>query len=637
MPSFLVHSLLPRTLLTGRPRPVVSPPLLLAVCLSAASAETLADSRRPVVDVSAMREAMEASPGTFASAAAYTHFLLARIAHHAGDEKRTVDELRLALATDEHDAYLQVALGEAYARLQDWPHAEAQARDVLERHPQDFSAELLLARVLYETHQFPRARAVLRRAQAQRPKEADPYLLLAEMALESSQVDDAVKVVNALADAANEPLGLKRLGQALAEKGDPARADALLTRALRLDAGDTETWLTLASVQEALGTPAAAEESLAKALELDPDNRDALLDAGRLALRASAPGRARAYLDHALGLSSDPDLTLRVAFTWLSAQHSAEASTVLDGARRAGTADARVSFYAGLLHERAARWEEACRAYAEVSAASELYRDARLRHAAALAHAGRPAEGVALLRAGLLSTPDDLSLYPAYAEALEVSGKPAEAERFLREAAAARGSAELTEALAVLLERQGRPQEAIALLTGAVGQLPHQESLLFSLAAAYERAGEHAQGIAHMRAVLALNPDNASALNFIGYTLTEQNQDLDEAERLLHRALELRPETGAFLDSLGWLFFRRHDYSRAVSTLEHAASLEPDEPIIAEHLGDAYLSLQRRREAAGAYRHALEAARTSSDPDVAALRPRVEGKLKGLSSDVADR
>ena len=584
-----------------------------------------------------MREAMDAEPGTFASAAAYAHFLLARIAHHAGDERRVVDELRLALATDERDVYLQVALGEAYARLQDWANAEAEARTVLERHPDEYAAELLLSRVLYETHQFPRARAVLKRAQTQRPKDVDTYLLLAEMALETSQVDEAVRVVNALADAAQEPLGLKRLGQALAEKGDPTRAQGLLGRATQLDPGDLESWVSLASVQEALGTPAVAEESLARALQVDPDNRDALLDAGRLALRAGSPGRARAYLDRALGLSEDPDLALRVAFTWLSAQHSAEASTVLDGAPRAGTADARVSFYAGLLHERAARWEEAVRAYAEVGAASELYRDARLRRAAALAHAGRPAEGVALLRAGLVATPDDLALYPAYAEALERSGKPAEAERFLREAATARGAQELTEALAVLLERQGRPQEAISLLTRAVDQRPRQESLLFSLAAAYERAGQHVQSIARMREVLAINPDNASALNFIGYTLTEQNVDLDEAERFLHRALELRPETGAFLDSLGWLFFRRHDYGRAVSTLEHASALEPDEPIIAEHLGDAYLGVHRRRDAAGAYRRALEAARTSNDPDAAALRPRVEGKLKGLSSDVADR
>jgi tetratricopeptide (TPR) repeat protein len=616
---------------------VVSPLLACAVLLSATPAQWLSDSHRPAVDVSAMREAMDAEPGTFASAAAYAHFLLARIAHHAGDERRVVDELRLALATDEKDAYLQVALGEAYGRLQDWAHAEAQARGVLERHPDDFAAELLLARVLYETRQFPRAKAVLKRAQTQRPKEADPYLLQAEMALESGQVDEAVHAVNALADVAGEPLGLKRLGQALAEKGDASRADALLSRATRLDPGDVEAWVALAGVQEAGGTPAQAEESLARALEVDPDNRDALLDAGRLALRASAPGRARAYLDRALALSEDPAVTLRVAFTWLSAQRPAEASAVLDGARRAGTADARVSFYAGLLHERGARWEEAVRAYAEVGAASELYRDARLRRATALGRAGRPGEGVALLRAALVLTPEDLALYPAYAEALEVSGKPAEAERFLREAASARPSQELTLALALLLERQGRPKEAIALLRRAVDLRPGQESLVFNLAAAYERAGDHAEGIARMREVLAINPDNASALNFIGYTLTEQNLDLDEAERLLHRALELRPETGAFLDSLGWLFFRRHDFGRAVSTLEHAAALDPDEPVIAEHLGDAYLGVQRKRDAAGAYRRALEAARTSTDPDAAALRPRVEGKLKGLSSDVADR
>lgn len=584
-----------------------------------------------------MREAMEADSGAFASAAAYAHFLLARIAYHAGDQRQVVKELRLALSTDERNPYLQVALGEAYVRLQDWARAEAQARAVLDRHPDDYAAELLLARVLYEVRQFPKARLVLRRAQAQRPKDPDSYLLLAEMALESGQVDEAVHVVQALADAADEPLGLKRLGQALVEKGDPGRAEGLLVRAAHLDPGEVETWVSLAGVQEALGKPAVAEESLARALEVDPDNRNALVDAGRLALRAGAPGRARAYLDRALGLSEDPDLTLRVAFTWLSAQHAAEACQVLDEARRSGVADPRLSFYAGLLHERGARWEEAVRAYAEVAPASELFREARLRRAAALARAGRPADGVALLRAALVATPEDVALYPAYAEALVASGKPAEGERFLREAALARGVPELAEALALFLERQGRTAEAIALLAREVQGRPHQESLLFTLAAAYERAGDHAQGIARMREVLALNPDNASALNFIGYTLTEQDQDLDEAERLLHRALELRPETGAFLDSLGWLFFHRRDYGRAVTTLEHAAALEPDEPVIAEHLGDAYLGVQRPREALAAYRRALEAARTSTDPDAAALRPRVEAKLKGLSSDVADR
>ncbi len=616
---------------------MAAPSLLLLFFVAATPAGQTAEVRRPAVDVSAMREAMDAAPGTFASAAAYAHFLLARLAHQAGDERRVVDELRLALATDERNPYLLVALGEAYVRLQDWPHAEDQARAVLDRHPDDFAAELLLARVLYEGRQFPKARAVLRRAQAQRPKEPDSYLLLAEMALESGQLDEAVHVVQALADAGGEPLGLKRLGQALAEKGEAPRAESLLARAAELDPGDVETWVSLAGVQEALGKPAVAEDSLAHALEVDPDNRNALLDAGRLALRADAPGRARAYLDRVLGLSEDPDLTLRVAFTWLSAQRTAEASAVLNDARHAGVADPRVSFYAGLLDERAARWEEAVQAYAEVGAASELFREARLRRAAALGRAGRPAEGVALLQAALLATPDDLALYPALAEALEVNGKPGEGERFLREAARVRGAPQLTEALALLLERQGRTGEAIALLTREVQGRPHQESLLFTLAAAYERAGDHTHSIERMREVLALNPDNASALNFIGYTLTEQDRDLDEAERLLHRALELRPETGAFLDSLGWLFFHRHEYGRAVTTLEHAAALEPDEPVIAEHLGDAYLGIQKRREAAAAYRRSLEAARTSTDPEAAALRPRVEAKLKGLSSDVADR
>ncbi len=74
----------------------------------------------------------------------------------------------------------------------------------------------------------------------------------------------------------------------------------------------------------------------------------------------------------------------------------------------------------------------------------------------------------------------------------------------------------------------------------------------------------------------------------MGYLLAQRRKDLAEAERLVLRALELRPDTGAFLDSLGWVYFQRGEYQRAVEALERASLLEPDEPVILEHLGDAY-------------------------------------------------
>src|SRR5260370_22366858 len=123
------------------------------------------------------------------------------------------------------------------------------------------------------------------------------------------------------------------------------------------------------------------------------------------------------------------------------------------------------------------------------------------------------------------------------------------------------------------------------MLSGALRNTPKDETLRFALGSAYERQGESTKAIAQMQQVLSLNPENASAMNFIGYTLAERGQHLDRAEKLIRRALELQPESGAFLDSLGWVYFRRAHYAQAFGTLDSALRHLPT-PILPPHLGN---------------------------------------------------
>src|SRR5207247_1682915 len=78
------------------------------------------------------------------------------------------------------------------------------------------------------------------------------------------------------------------------------------------------------------------------------------------------------------------------------------------------------------------------------------------------------------------------------------------------------------------------------------------------------------------------------ALNYLGYTYAEMGVRLDEAEKLIRRALEIEPDDGFYVDSLGWVYYQRGDYRRAVEHLERAVELAGDDPTVAEHLGDAY-------------------------------------------------
>jgi tetratricopeptide (TPR) repeat protein len=111
---------------------------------------------------------------------------------------------------------------------------------------------------------------------------------------------------------------------------------------------------------------------------------------------------------------------------------------------------------------------------------------------------------------------------------------------------------------------------------------------------------------AQMKEVLRLNPDYADALNYIGYSYTERGIHLEEALKMIQKAMELKPNMGYITDSLGWVYFKLGDYERAVIELEKANQLTPDDPIVTEHLADSYFKLSKIQKATELYEKALK-------------------------------
>lgn len=122
-------------------------------------------------------------------------------------------------------------------------------------------------------------------------------------------------------------------------------------------------------------------------------------------------------------------------------------------------------------------------------------------------------------------------------------------------------------------------------------------------------------------------PDDASALNDLGYLWADAGKHLARAERMIRRAVEQEPDNAAFRDSLGWVLFRRGRVQEALPELEKAAAAEPD-PTVLDHLGDAYWRLGRRQKARSAWERAAKAYRQAGEPAKAAP---VEKKLQGPS------
>jgi tetratricopeptide (TPR) repeat protein len=135
---------------------------------------------------------------------------------------------------------------------------------------------------------------------------------------------------------------------------------------------------------------------------------------------------------------------------------------------------------------------------------------------------------------------------------------------------------------------------------------PKSDQAHFQLGALYDENKNKEKTIASMRKAIELNPKNAAALNYLGYTWAEMGERLDEAEDLIVRALKIAPDDGFFIDSLGWVYYQRGDYAKAVEQLERAVEITVDDPTIIEHLGDAYLKVGKPDRALPRYRDALK-------------------------------
>lgn len=592
--------------------------------------------KRPAVDLSAMREAMGVTTdetGTpFPSAASYAHYLRARLAHHDGDHKVALDELRLALASDDSNPYLMTELAEQYARSSELDRAELQLKRVIERFPEYQPAQLLMGRVLYEGQKTTRARTHLLRAIKLKPNDPDAYLVLTQLWLDQGRTEDAMKVVEELGVALpGDPVGFRRLGLALAERGDGARAEKLLTRAVERDPGDIESWATLGRIYESMGQNQRALESWEKALERDPENRDVLLNAGRLALRMKKSAEARAYFDEVLSQGRDPEIAVKVSFSYLAAHQLAQAADVLDQARASGV-EPRLHFYAGLVHERVRAFQKAADAFDAVPRGlGDVSFEARLHRAMCLSQLGQHKQALEVLKKVQEERPDLPGIEPALARTLERSGNLKDAELTLVRALAKGGNNELLEALAGFYSRQKRLNDAVALLNGAVARNPSDDAMIFALATLYEKKGEWQKAVDRLKPVVERHPDNAQALNFMGYTIASNGGDLDEAEKYVKKALDEKPDSPAFLDSLGWIQFKKNKLDEAADLLERAVDGSPDEVTLLEHLGEVSLKLGRKPRAQECFTRAIELlAANPDDAERPSQKTDLERRLKSL-------
>jgi len=190
------------------------------------------------------------------------------------------------------------------------------------------------------------------------------------------------------------------------------------------------------------------------------------------------------------------------------------------------------------------------------------------------------------------------------------------------------GNAEFKYYLASIYEELGQYDEAENQLRQALDQDPDNSRYLFRLGVVYDKQKKKESSIEAMRRVIALDPQNASALNYLGYTYADLGQNLDEAEQLILEALKYKPDDGFITDSLGWVYYKKGDYQKALHFLKKASEIVPEDPVILEHVGDAYLKLNDKPNALKYYQKAMSKRGKEKDPDIEKIKEKEELQRK---------
>jgi Tfp pilus assembly protein PilF len=589
-------------------------------------------SRTPLQpDAAAMAEAGdsgEAQP--HASARAYRHYLDALLARNADDLVTATAELREALLYDPESAHLHSVLAEVLLRQGRIGDAEEELQTALSLDSRHAPARVLSARIAAARGNAGEAREHLQGAIDGQPDEADAYRELARLFLAAGDGPAAEAVVERLA---------ARLREAQKRSGDDP--DALVISD-RLRDQSAAAWVELGRWWSQHGGDDAARRAFAQARSASPSDPDALAAEGAwletkrrfaeareryvrlLAQRPEAPevvaalarvalaeGEMDSACAHARKLlaltaqvgprdGSDEheedrrDLAaalLRVAVGLLGAHRSADAQAALDGALQLYPNHPELSFYRAMAVVQRGHPREGALAFEAVE-----------RRVVSAAEAASPSF--------LGASPDAFAL-DARVQAALARGRAGETQEAMRRIRALFDAhpAEEEVALALLesFDRAGKAAEAEQLLSAAVRAHPEMDGLLYAWANAQDRAGMLPKALSTMRKVLATQPQHTGALNYIGYTLTERGDpaDLREAEALLSRAVELRPDDGAIADSYGFCLLKLGRPADALVELRRADKLSPNDPVILSHLGDALIAAGRRDEARSVFRRAL--------------------------------
>jgi Flp pilus assembly protein TadD len=508
-----------------------------------------------------------------------------------------------------------------------------QYREIYRLDSSDTESGLWLARLYRLKNDHDKAEQVLKNILKSDPENELAVEQLTQLLMDEGKAPEAVALLEGITAHSPTPVLLDLLGDAYTQAHDLAKAEQAYRKAQELDPSEL-------SHQRGLGQTLLAEEKYAEALAVYQKLSDLMPD--------------------------DSDVYLRIAQIYRELHQLDKAENNLVKARQYAPGSLEVMYNEAMLYQAQGRFEDAIRVLSDAATGvkaqpavqpsrrrslailyqqlGQLYRDTQNYQAAVftyeeLGHLGEEEDrrarmmimdtyraakdltkALAAGKEALAKYPADPSIRASHALLLGESGQTEEAVKILRaQLRGNEGDREIYLNIAQVYERGRRYKEAEESAHAAEvlpGQARDNEMVWFLLGAIYERQKFFDKAEEQFKKVLAVNPKSAAVLNYYGYMLGDLGIRLDEAEALVQRALKEEPFSGAYLDSLGWIYFKQGKLAASETTLRKAVERESHDATIHSHLGDLYAKMGRGDLAAAEWEKSLNEWRRSLPADV---------------------
>ena len=580
---------------------------------------------------------------------------------------QAIEYYKKAYALDPKSPVIGERLAEMYWKAQRVHEAEAEAQGLLKRDPNDVQTRRLLGHIylrsLGESNGNGQSEAVTRAVEQFKevvkldPADTESALWLARLYRLQNKHDQAERVLRGIlrSDPDNEA-GVEQLTQLLLDQGKSADAVALLETVTGKTSSPTLLDL-LGDAYTQTKDLAKAETAYRKATEIDPSELSHQRGLGQTLLsREKYPEALKVYQRLADLMPDDSDVYLRIAQIYRELHQLDKAEETLTKARQFAPGSLDVMYNEAMLYQAQGRNEDAIRVLSEAVTGvknqsevlptrrrtlavlyqqlGQLYRTTENFQAAVYTYEelGRLGEDedrrARLLLMETFRTAKDLpralqtgkealakystesAIKSSYALLLGEAGKTDEALALLKpQLKGTDADREVYLNIAQVYERGRRYKEAeqSARTAEALPGLPRENEMTwFLLGAIYERQKFYDRAELEFKKVLAVDPQNAAALNYYGYMLGDLGIRLDEAEAMVKKALSDDAYNGAYLDSLGWIYYKQGKYGEAEATLRKAVERERHDPTIHSHLGDVYAKTGRTDLAAAQWEKSLE-------------------------------